>query len=100
MSAASSEVFRVGFLGAGKMATALARGWMGAGLLSADRMIASDPLPPARDAFHKHTGAAATDDNRAVVQKSELVVLAVKPQHMAEVCAGIRPSLTANHLVM
>src|SRR5262249_7264021 len=69
-------------------------------LLSADRIIASDPLPAARDAFHKHTGAAATGDNRAVVQKSEVLVLAVKPQHMAEVCTAIRPSLTANHLVM
>src|SRR5262245_15829632 len=100
MSPVSSDVFRVGFLGAGKMATALARGWMSAGLLSADRSMASDPLPAARDAFHKHTGAAATDDNRAVVQKADLLVLAVKPQHMAEVCGDIRPSLTASHLVM
>ena len=33
---------RVGFLGAGKMATALARGWIAAGLITADRCRASD----------------------------------------------------------
>ena len=41
----------VGFLGAGKMATALARGWLGAGLAVPERVVASDPLPEARQAF-------------------------------------------------
>ena len=42
---------RVGFLGAGRMASALARGWIAAGLTTAERVLASDPLPAARDAF-------------------------------------------------
>ena len=42
---------RVGFLGAGRMASALARGWVAAGLTTAERVLASDPVPAAREAF-------------------------------------------------
>ena len=73
---------RVGFLGAGKMATALARGWLGAELVSAEHLLASDPVPQARQAFQAETGRHATDSNREVVQGSDVLVLAVKPQSM------------------
>src|SRR5262245_8793192 len=92
--------FRVGFLGAGKMATALAKGWINASLVSRDRVLASDPAPAARDAFVAATGARATADNREVVAFGELLVLAVKPQTMAGCLAEIRPSVTGRHLVV
>ena len=44
---------RVGFLGAGRMATALASGWLRAGLVNAKDVLASDPLPQAREADRK-----------------------------------------------
>jgi len=97
---AGTEVPRIGFLGAGKMATALARGWLTAGLASADRLLASDPVPQARQAFHSETGLPATADNREVVAGSDLLVLAVKPQTMACLLAEVRPLVTARHLVV
>ena len=54
---ASGEAPRIGFLGAGQMATALARGWLTAGLATADRVLASDLVPNARKAFQDVTGA-------------------------------------------
>ena len=42
---------QVGFLGAGRMATALAKGWLKAGLIAIEGCRASDPLPQARQAF-------------------------------------------------
>jgi pyrroline-5-carboxylate reductase len=80
----------VGFLGAGRMATALARSWVGAGLVQADRCRASDPLPSARDTFSAETGCAATTNNVAVASGSDLLVLAVKPQTMPALLAEIR----------
>jgi pyrroline-5-carboxylate reductase len=91
---------RIGFLGAGRMATALAAGWRRAGLLSPDRARASDPVAAARDAFSRETGVAAGDDNLAVVKASDVVVLAVKPQNMAALLAELRPALTPGHLVL
>jgi pyrroline-5-carboxylate reductase len=90
---------QVGFLGAGRMATALARGWLNAGLLAADRCRASDPVPLARGAFTAETGCPCHADNRAVVAESNLLVLAVKPQSMAALLAEIRPALRGQLVV-
>src|SRR5262245_8609645 len=92
--------FRVGFLGAGKMATALAKGWIRAGLASSERTLASDPLPAAREGFTAATGARATILNREVVAASDLLVLAVKPQTMPPLLAEIRPVVTERHLIV
>ncbi|MCX6871370.1 MAG: NAD(P)-binding domain-containing protein, partial [Verrucomicrobia bacterium] len=46
----------IGFLGAGKMATALARGVISAGVVPAESVLASDPILDARQAFAQATG--------------------------------------------
>jgi pyrroline-5-carboxylate reductase len=91
---------RIGFLGAGKMATALARGWLGAQLITSQSTTASDPLPQALDAFRKETGATVLADNKAVVERSNVLILAVKPQNMSELLADVRPALTSGHLAI
>ncbi len=63
-------------------------------------MTASDPLPQARDPFSKDTGATALDENRSVVQRSNVIVLAVKPQNMSALLAEIRAAVTLQHLVI
>src|SRR5947199_1831445 len=91
---------RIGFLGAGKMATALARGWIAAGLLAPSGCRASDPVPAARQSFADDTGGAVGPDNRAVVEGSELIVLAVKPQNMAALLAEVAPAIHPRHLIV
>jgi len=88
----------IGFLGAGKMASALAGAWLHGGLTRAVR--GSDPLPHARTAFTQQTGAPSTADNLDVVRGSDVLVLAVKPQAMAALMAEILPALTERHLVI
>jgi pyrroline-5-carboxylate reductase len=90
---AEATRLRVGFLGAGRMATALARGWLSAGLVRPEDVCASDPVPAARDAFAAATACATHADNGAVVRASDLLVLAVKPQSMASLFAEVRPIL-------
>ena len=91
---------RIGFLGAGKMASALARGWLTAGLTSADQLCASDPIALACDAFSRATGARAASGNLHVLEDSDVLILAVKPQVIHEVMAEIRPHLQERHLVV
>ena len=52
-----SAKIKIGFLGAGKMATALAKGFVNARLLSPEHLLASDPVAGARNAFAKEVGA-------------------------------------------
>lgn len=88
----------IGFLGAGQMATALARGWLAAGLIDRTKATASDPYPAARDAFTAATGVRTTATNAEVLAACPVVVLAVKPQVMAGVLGELRPHVTPNHL--
>jgi len=90
----------VGFLGAGKMATALAKGFVHAGIVSAKQLIASDPFKPSRDAFAKEVGARATDSNLEVLKTANVLVLAVKPDQVAAVLVEIRSSFTNDHLLI
>lgn len=90
----------IGFLGAGQMATALAKGWHTAGLLDAATSLASDPFPTAREKFTKTTGVRCVATNIEVVQSAEVLVLAVKPQTMAALLAECRPHVLPQHLVV
>jgi len=82
------------------MATALAKGLVSAGFASADAIVASDPSTAAREAFARTTGCGATASNVDVVRACDVLVLAVKPAHVAEVLADIRADVQPKHLVI
>src|SRR5690349_4705037 len=90
----------IGFLGAGKMATALAKGFIRAGLVKANQVTASDPIADARKHFADETGAKAGTSNLDVVKSASVLVLAVKPGNVAELLAEISPQITAGHLLI
>lgn len=95
-----TEKLTIGFLGAGKMATALAKGFINAGLSTPERIIASDPFDSARNYFSKETGAKTTNSNSEVVQFANILVLAVKPGNVSELLAEIRGSFTEKQLLI
>ena len=93
-----ADSLSIGFLGAGKMATALAKGFLNAGLLDAGNLVASDPFAPAREGFAKETGAASTEDNSVVVDRAQIIILAVKPGQLVDLLQQIREHVTGEHL--
>jgi len=80
---------RLGFIGAGKMATALARGFVAEGLTCGDQIAAHDPVPAASAAFAAACGGRVVDSNRAAAA-ADVILLAVKPQQMHEVLNDLR----------
>jgi pyrroline-5-carboxylate reductase len=90
----------IGFLGGGKMATALASGVVSAGLVKTAQIRASDPSSAARNAFAKETGASTTDSNLDVARFAKVLVLAVKPVNVAPLLEEIRTAITPEHLLI
>lgn len=91
---------RLGFIGAGKMASALARGFIEAKLTTADSIVAYDPVAASGEAFKKSTGAKLLESNKAVVAASDVVFLAVKPQQMLGVYDELTGGAAAGKLVV
>src|ERR1041385_3659979 len=81
--------YSLGILGAGNMAEAIARGVLSAKLFLPAQIIASDPSDARRQLFLQQLQIEALDDNAAAVRQSRIVLLSVKPQHMAEGLASI-----------
>ncbi|MCA9260961.1 MAG: pyrroline-5-carboxylate reductase, partial [Planctomycetales bacterium] len=94
------KLTQLGFIGAGRMATALAQGCVKAGRIDAASVVASDPIEGAKQAFLQATpGASIVADNAEVLRRSDLVVLAVKPQVINDVLEAIRPHVEGRHLL-
>ena len=81
----------IAFLGAGNMGEALIRGLLQAEVIQPSQIIASDVRVDRRDFLARTYGIRVVADNREAVQSADIVVLAVKPQQMNEVLAGVRP---------
>lgn len=91
---------RIGFLGAGRMAEALIKGWIKAGVSAPEKIIASDVAPDRRELLRRELGIATTAENREVAQRADLLLLAVKPQVVVPVLEEIREDLRPEHLVV
>lgn len=75
---------RIGFVGCGAMARALAGGLLAAGV-GTERFAAADPVEAQRGQFERELGIATTADNAEVIARSDVVVIAVKPSAVAQV---------------
>jgi pyrroline-5-carboxylate reductase len=92
-------VSRIGFLGAGQMATALAKGFVAAKLLKESDIVAYDPVAAAGQNFRAAIpGATLAASNADVVSQCAVVFLAVKPQQMTEVMQQVKSAATADKL--
>lgn len=89
----------IAFIGAGNMANAIIGGLIGTGY-TASRIRAADPSARAREALRALNVEQVFEDPCAAVADAEMVILAVKPQIMAEALAGISGCLPKNCLIM
>lgn len=91
---------KIGFIGAGKMATALAKGFISARCCQAADVIASDVVLGAREHFSRETQARSVNENTTVVAASDILFLAVKPQNMSALLIELKPLIQPRHLVI
>lgn len=78
----------VAFIGAGNMSRSIISGLVTSGY-PADKITASNPSMPKLDALHQAFSINITQDNAKAVADADVVVLAVKPQLMEQVCQDL-----------
>ncbi|MGF6495819.1 pyrroline-5-carboxylate reductase [Luteibacter sp. 621] len=86
---AKQPMNRIAFIGGGNMATALVAGLVRHGAQPGGIAVA-EPRAEALQELSRQYGVATYTDNAAAAEGASLLVLAVKPQMMAEVCRGLR----------
>jgi pyrroline-5-carboxylate reductase len=87
----------IGFIGGGNMAEALIRGLIKNGKRN---IIVSDPVDERRRYLEKWYGIKTIASNIDVVNNSEIIVIAVKPQNILEVLEEIKDYVKEKHTVV
>ncbi len=88
MADALSPLPRIAFVGAGNMASSIIGGLIASGH-SADQISAADPFPASLERLREIAPVAVYSDNTSAVAGADIIMLAVKPQVMAEATDSI-----------
>ncbi|KAG5202973.1 hypothetical protein MJG53_015528 [Ovis ammon polii x Ovis aries] len=91
----------VGFIGAGQLAFALAKGFTAAGVVAAHKIMASSPdMDMATVSALRKMGVNLTHHNKETVQHSDVLFLAVKPHIIPFILDEIAADIEARHIVV
>ncbi|MEG0108372.1 MAG: NAD(P)-binding domain-containing protein, partial [Lachnospiraceae bacterium] len=81
---------KLGFIGCGNMASAMMGGIIKNHIFKADEIIGADLYAPSKEKVKSTLGIHIAESNRELVEKSEVVVLSVKPQYYESVITEIK----------
>ncbi len=95
-----NKTSRIGFIGAGNMGEALIKGMLASGLVLPAKIVASD-IRTERLRFLKNTyGIETLTDNREVISRVDVVILAIKPQIMNVVIQEVNSLIDSSKLII
>ena len=91
---------KIGFIGSGNMAHAIIGGLLSRGIIKSKNIFSSDPSPLRRNQVSKEFSIKTLSSNIEVIKKSDVIILAVKPQVMEKVLKELNDYIKPNHLVI
>ncbi len=91
---------KIGFVGAGNMATALIKGLLHSKTVTPAQIRASDVKPERLEELHAQFGIDTTEDNEALASWADVVVIAVKPQIVDRILEPISKGISEADLVV
>ena len=94
------DSYIIGIIGAGNMGEALIKGLLRSQLVRSYEIIASARRRARLFRLEKSYGIHTTRSNKEIMNSTDTVILAVKPQNMDELMDEIRPYATKNHLMI
>ncbi len=91
---------KLGFLGGGNMAEAMIKGMLSAGFVESKNIFVSDVIQSRQEFLHSEYKIKVTGDNRDIAAKSDILILAVKPQVVKKVLEEIHDLVDASKLIV
>ncbi|MCP4578669.1 MAG: pyrroline-5-carboxylate reductase [Deltaproteobacteria bacterium] len=90
----------LGFIGAGNMAEAMIRGIIQNQVVLPDRILASDLSGERREYISRTFGMETVEENRSLVDQSNVIFLAVKPQAVPQVLKDMASDMGPEKLLV
>jgi len=91
---------KIAFIGGGNMGEAMLSAILEKGLGLPQDIVVSDVDESRRQHVQQKHHVAVTGDNRQAIYQAQIVVLAIKPQNLAEVMSGLSGQLQSAQLVL
>ena len=91
---------KIAFIGGGVMGEAMLSAILAKGLSWPQAISVSDISQSRRQHLEQKYGVATMNDNRQAIKRGDVVVLAIKPQNLAEVMAELNGQLKSAQLVL
>lgn len=91
---------KIAFIGGGNMGEAMVASILGKELCTPQDIQVSDIVEARRQHLKQKYGVAVTDSNRLAADRGDVVVLAIKPQNLAEVMAELGGQFKSTQLVL
>lgn len=92
--------YNIGFIGCGKMAGAIIRGLIKSGFAEPSKLLATQAETEGVEEKSKEMGIEIILDNKELVKRSDVIVIAVKPNQAGGVLEEIHPFLTPEKLLV
>ena len=81
---------KVGFIGCGKMASAIIKGVISSGFLSQEKIKGAEINPEVAEAAQDRLGIQVITDNKALVMDSDVIFIATKPNYVVDILEEIK----------
>ena len=96
----SMKKYNIGFIGSGKMAGAIIKGLLKSGFVFAENLLATQAEVDGLKEKSKELGIEVILDNKVLVQKSEVIFIATKPNQVVDVLKEISSFVTPEKLIV
>lgn len=91
---------KLGFIGTGNMAGAIMGGVIKSNVFKPEEIIGADLFAPGRERVKNLYGINVTESNKEVIEKSEVVILSVKPQYYESVIGEIKELVRPEQIIV
>ena len=92
-------MYKIGFIGSGKMASAIIKGLIQTGFAKPDELIATQAELEGVEEKSIDLGIKIILDNKELVKNSEVILIATKPNQVTDVLGEIKPFINSDKLI-